>query len=229
MYYTTDRILEQSAEVSRPVIALVAYRNSASEYYIETHDIDEKGRMLEGVPLSKECVSDLVSGFSLEQSHMPSGKIPANLLYADNRTGHEKYIWYNPPGQRMMYFTQDLNLENTLYYIPGVIYVATKSFLHIFAFKGKKPVNKLYKAPFFNVTGANVCLGSANLDYPESPDYKDLLLYWEKKFWMTEFSHLGGNSNPTKSNLFAATQKWKDSFDYDELLPQDQTLKDLLK
>lgn len=168
-------------------------------------------------------------GFSVHYELTKLGLSNIVVNPANNRTGHEKYIWYNPPGQRMMYFTQNLNLENAMYYIPGVIYVATKNFLHIFAFKGKKPVNKLYKAPFFNVTGASVCLGSANLDYPESPDYKDLLLYWEKKFWMTEFSHLGGHSNPTKSNLFAATKKWKDSFDYDELLPHDQLLKDLLK
>lgn len=229
MYYTTDEILEQSAGVSKPVIALVAYKDKDSEYYIESHTIDPEGRLLEGVPLSKECISDLVSGFSLEQSQMPSGKIPANLLYADNRTGHERYVWFNPPGQRMMYFTKDLNLENAMYYIPGVLYVATNISLHIYAFKGKKPVNKLYKAPFFNVTGSSVCLGNASLDYPESPDYNDLLLYWEKKFWMTEFSHLGGHSNPTKSNLFTATQKWQDEFDYEELLPYDETLKDLIK
>ena len=25
--------------------------------------------------------------------------------------------------------------------------------------------------------------------------YEKLLQYWEKKFWLTEFSHLGGNGN----------------------------------
>lgn len=52
MYYTTDEILEQSAGVSKPVIALVAYKDKDkdSEYYIESHTIDPEGRLLEGVP-----------------------------------------------------------------------------------------------------------------------------------------------------------------------------------
>ncbi len=229
MRYTTDEILEQSSRVSNPVIALVAYRNDDSEYYMESHDIDEKGRLLEGVPLSRECITELVSGFSPEQSRMPSGKIPSNLLYADTRTGHERYVWYNPPGRRMMYFTESLNLEDEMYHIPGVLYVVSDNTLDIYAFKGRRPSGKLYKAPFFNVTGARVCLGNANPEYPGSPGYEDIQQYWEKRFWMTEFSHLGGHSNPTKSNLFTATRKWKDAFDYEELLPHEETLKDLLR
>lgn len=229
MYYTTDEILEQSAEVSLPVMALVAYKNGNSEYYIESHMIDEKGRLLEGTPLSRECITELVSSFSLDWGRTPSGKIPGNLLYADNRAGHERYVWYNPPGRRMMYFTKGLNLENELYHVPGVLYAVTGTTLDIYAFKGKKPAGKLYQAPFFNVTGAAVCLGNARLEYPESPDYDDLLQYWEKRFWMTEFSHLGGHSNPTRSNLFTATKKWKSGFDYEELLPSGKTLNDLIR
>lgn len=229
MYYTTDKLLEQSQQVSEPVVALVAYRNSESEYYIESHDIDREGRMKEGVPLTRECITELVSSFSLEQSRMPSGQIPANLLYADSRIGHDKYIWYNPPCRRMMYFSRNLNMEDGLYFIPGIVYVAREKSLDLYAFKGKKPVNKLYKAPFFNVTNEKVCLGNASIEYPNDPDYYNLLEYWEKMFWMTEFSHLGGSQNPTKNNLYNATLKWKENFDYNELLPTDVTLQKLIR
>jgi hypothetical protein len=59
-------------------------------------------------------------------------------------------------------------------------------------------------------------------------------MYWEKKFWLSEFSHLGGSTNPTKNNLVAVTKNMTGSFDYNELLPLKKdrktlTLKDILK
>lgn len=229
MYYGTDKLLEASQYAYDPVLALVANKDNEGDYYIESHRIDAQGCMLEGVPLSKECITDLVGGFSAEYSNIPFGMIPPNLLHADNRVGHNKYIWYNPPRQRMMYFRQDLNIENDFYYVPGVVYVVDNNSLNIYAFKGKKPVNQLYKAPFFNVTGASVCLGNAKLDYPEEPSFSDILEYWEKKFWLSEFSYLGGNSNPTQNNLYLSTKKWKEQFDYTELILSNTTLKSLLK
>lgn len=67
--------------------------------------------------------------------------------------------------------------------------MAGGSSLSIYAYKDKKLTEKteLYAAPFFNVTGANVCLGSAKIDKPRDLTYKNLLEYWEKKFWLTEF------------------------------------------
>ncbi|GAB6010437.1 PRTRC system protein B, partial [Dysgonomonas reticulitermitis] len=57
---------------------------------------------------------------------------------------------------------------------------------------------------------------------------------WEKKFWLSEFSHLGGDSNPTKNNLVTVTKNMTDSFDYSELIPFGKkgkilTLNDLLQ
>lgn len=52
-----------------------------------------------------------------------------------------------------------------------------------------------------------------------------------KKFWLTEFSHLGGGGNPTKSNLVLVTKAAKDKpFNLDELKPLNKLkLKDILK
>ena len=52
--------------------------------------------------------------------------------------------------------------------------------------------------------------GSANIDLPKNLTYESLLQYWEKKFWLTEFSHLGGNGNPTRSNLVLVTKTAKE-------------------
>ena len=60
--------------------------------------------------------------------------------------------------------------------------------MNIYAYKGDTPDEDtpLYAAPFFNVTGSSVCLGSANLEKPKDMSYEKLLQYWEKKFWLTE-------------------------------------------
>ena len=89
----------------------------------------------------------------------------------------------------------------------------------------------LYAAPLFNVTGSSVCLGSARIEKPRNLTYANLLEYWEKKFWLTEFTHLGGNGNPTKSNLVLVTKAARDrDFNLDELKPlNNMKLKDILK
>jgi hypothetical protein len=53
--------------------------------------------------------------------------------------------------------------------------------------------------------------------------------YWEKMFWLTEFTHLGGSHNPTKNNLVNVTKLSKERFDYEELIEMKVTLKNLLK
>jgi len=205
-----------------PQMALVVYKNNRTgSTYIESHRINEQGRMLAGQPLTLKCITELVESFSVEQGHAPYGKIPPNMLYCDTRKGHERYVWYNPPCKRMMFFTKSLNIENKEYYLPGIIYDTNGENLDVYAFKEKKPKAEslLYKAPLFNVTEESVCLGNAKISFPDNPTFEDYMMYWEKKFWQTEFTHLGGNTNPTKNNLVAVTKNMTGSFDYNELIP----------
>lgn len=153
-------------------------------------------------------------------------------MYCDTRKGSEKYVWFNPPGKRMMYFVKNLGVENAEYNLPGIIYVAEENKLDVYACKENNPTDDtgLFLAPFFNVTSARVCLGSAKLQKPVDPTYTELLEYWEKRFWLTEFSHLGGEGNPTKSNLVLVTKAARDKpFDLAELRSINKKLKDLPK
>ena len=149
------------------------------------------GTMGEGRPVTVEFMNELVRGYSESHSVTPYGRIPSNLLWFDPRKGSEKYIWYNPPQKRMMFFHDILKIESAEYNLPGVIYKAGEHGMNIYAYKGDTPDKDtpLYAAPFFNVTGSSVCLGSANLEKPKDMTYEKLLQYWEKKFWLTEFSH----------------------------------------
>ena len=60
---------------------------------------------------------------------------------------------------------------------------------------GKQPA---FLAPFFNVTGSSVCLGNAALTPPEDMTFSKLLEYWEKRFWLSEFSHSGRKQEPDR-------------------------------
>ena len=153
------------------------------------------------------------------------------MLWCDTRKGHERYIWYNPPGKRKMFFAGSLNIPDGTFHVPGVIYKVSGDRLDIFSYKGEKPAENspLFLAPFFNVTGSSACLGNAVLPPPEDMTFSKLLEYWEKRFWLSEFSHLGGNRNPTGSNLVSVTEKARaNPFDENELNPMNKQLKDLL-
>ena len=217
-----------------PRAALIAYASEGDKnFFLEIRGIDDRGNMTEGRPVTLEFMNTLVKGYSERHSTTPYGKIPDNLLYCDPRKGSERYVWYNPPHKRMMFFSPALKIENAEYYLPGVIYEAGENRLNVYAYTDVELTDNsdLFAAPFFNVTGASVCLGSAKIEKPKDLTYTNLLEYWEKRFWLTEFSHLGGGGNPTKSNLVLVTKAAKDKpFDLDELQPLKKLkLKDILR
>ena len=230
-----NKLTEDIKSLMRPKAALIAYQGEQTkslDYFLELREIDENGVMGEAIPITFGFMNEIAANYSEAHSGIPTGILPENLLYADTRKGSEKYIWYNPPCKRMMYFVPKLGIDNNEYYVPGVIYIAKEHGLAIYAYKDKKLTEntELYAAPFFNTSKDSVCLGSAKLKKPTNPTYSELLEYWEKKFWLTEFSHLGGNGNPTKSNLVLVTKAAKDKeFNTDELKPLNKKLKDILK
>lgn len=219
-----------------PKAALIAYKLqnkgfAKESYYLELRPIDEKGRMRAAVPVTYEFMNDLTESFSAEMNGIPHGRIPENLLWCDTRKGNERYVWYNPPARRRMFFHSQLNLTGGEFNLPGIIYLADKERLDVFAFKGDRPEEEteLYLAPYFNVTDSSVCLGSSRAEKPENPSFRELLEYWERLFWMSEFSHLGANGNPTRNNLVLVTENARNKpFDYRELKPMDKKLKDIL-
>lgn len=230
-----NELTQKIKTVFTPKAALIAYeygRNYNKEYYLELHPINEKGKMGAGIPVTREFMNEIASSYSDTTSQMPHGILPENLLYADTRKGQEKYIWFNPPGKRQMFFHKELNMKDGEYNLPGLIYIVSEGKLCMYAFKGKKPGEntELFLAPFFNASSTYVCLGSSNLEKPQSPSFKELLEYWEKRFWLSEFSHLSSEGNPTEHNLVRVLENAaKAPFDLNELKPIKRKLKEILK
>ncbi len=222
-------------KIFKPKAALIAYECGEGynkDYYLELHSINENGRMGAAVPVSYDFMNALVENYSEDVCGTPHGRMPENILLCDTRRGHERYVWWNAPRRRRMYFKESLNIADGEFGVPGVVYDAKSDGLAVYAFKGGRPGmdSELYRAPFFNVTFANVCLGNAPLNLPSDPSFTDLVGCWERRFWMSEFSHLGGGNNPTKNNLVIVTENARNkSFDNEELIPHNMKLKDLLK
>ena len=218
-----------------PKVALVAYENETDrgdKYYLEMRTIGEDGTMGAGTPVTYEFLREISENYTGKNTSTPSGPVPANLLYADTRKGCEKYIWYNPPRKRKMYFSEQLGLPDGEYHVPGVIYEAGENSLSIYAFKDDVPGpdTKLYDGPFFNTTKGSVCLGSSSLKRPSSPTYGQIMEYWEDRFWRTRFTHLGAGGNPTKGNLVLLTQQSAHKpFDTNWLKSSEKPLKSLFK
>lgn len=236
----TNELAKKLRTLLIPKAAMIAYIQESdshnaynNNYFLEIREIDKEGMMGEGRPVTVDFMNELVKGYSESHSTTPYGRVLSNLLWCDSRKGCERYIGYNPPQKRMMFFKESLKIEDAEYNLPGVIYEAGATGMKIYAYTGKGPKEdfKLYAAPFFNVTGASVCPGSAKIDRPKDLTYTNLLDYLEKKFWLTEFSHLGGRGNPTKSNLVLVTKAARDTaFNMEELKPLDNLkLKDILK
>ena len=231
-----NELTKQLQKIWVPKAALIAYAYQEDTYaskrnYLELRPINKAGRMGAAIPVTHEFINSLVDSCSDGDQRIPHGRVPSCMLWCDTRRGHEKYIWYNLPGERRMFFSERLNIKEGVFHVPGVIYIIENEKMDIFAYKGKKPDGRtaLYLAPFFNVTGASVCLGSSTLKKPESLDFQTLLEYWEKRFWLSEFSHLGGQTNPTHSNLVSVTQQARNlPFNDDELKTANKRLKDIL-
>jgi hypothetical protein len=114
-----------------PRAVLVAYECETTGYstprsYLELRPVNEKGRMGAGIPVTYEFMNSLVESYTESMSGIPHGRIPGNMLLCDSRKGRERYIWYNPPQKRKMYFQDGLHITDGTFNVPGVIYVVER-------------------------------------------------------------------------------------------------------
>lgn len=228
-----NQLTERLSESVSPQMAIIVYSNNGKDIYLEQRDI-ENGRMCEGRPLTKKCITEIIQALAEDSKDIEigyHGVIPKTLLYADTTTGSKKLVWYNPPQERMMYFTQNMGIPDGKVKLPGVVFIVDNGKMKCYAFKGKSPKDALYLAPFFNVSSEYVCLGSAKTQKPRNLTFQEEIDYWEKLFWGSEFSHMLGN-NPIDGNLATITKnciKTGEPFPTKVLKKHDKSLKDYLK
>lgn len=230
-----------------PEMAIVIYKwKGRNDYYLERHEIDDKGMLGAGVPLESDMLDGMAAFLNekrKENSYI-SGMLPGNVLYCDWREDRKVMLWYNEPMERQMFFTKKLNIKNGVAWQPGLLYLVENDELNVWALKGGWPLEHklsklvdvyLYRAPYHNVSEwGDVCLGSASIAKPRQVTYEGIINYWEGMFWQSEFSHLADNDTPILGNLNVywdkAISEKQYPFDYSVLKGMEgQRISDLLK
>lgn len=217
----------------KPELAIIVHKGSAdrTDFYLESHVINEHGQLLEGKPLQQDTIQEMVDVFFDERQNQISvgGFMPSNILSFDvAHGGNYKMVWYRTEEERFLHFASQLKISSGKAWVPALVYKVDRRSLTVVAVKtNQRPVlkTKLFRPPFHNVSDlGSVCLGSAKVAKPKHNTYDSLMKYWEDLFWLSEFSHLNGASNPTKSPLEnvwkklikSKKTKWSD---IDELVP----------
>lgn len=234
-----SKITELLNQVYKPMCAIIAYEaegkySNTSTYYLEQHKINKDGSLGAGKPLLQRTIVNIFNAVSQSNKQLDSslyGVVPENVLYCDTRIGNEKIVWYRKPEDRILFFSEGLGIENGKMGVPGLIYCVKGKNLSVYAFKGSKPKNMLYRAPFMNTSESGVCLGNSKVTFPEERTFENVMKYWEIMFWQSEFSHILGD-NPCLGNLATITKECIASgsaFPQDMLKPSKLKLQDLLK
>lgn len=230
-----NKFTKKLTETFDPFVALIAYRSSADEsYYMEYRNI-RKGKFGAGRPMKERDMAKLISNmrrFNKQLNNGLHGEVPNNVLFCDTDVDNVRLVWYHPIEYRFLYFTPSLDIPNGEMEVPGLVYCVKGNSLSVYAYKGQKPKKVLYRAPFMNVySDGRICLGNAKVVKPEERTFGNVMEYWEKMFWLSEFSHIIGD-NPVKGNLATITKGCINNhtpFPTDELKKMNITLKDLFK
>lgn len=229
-------LIDVLKEKLEPTDALLFY-NSSQGKYVEHRNI-VNGKMMAGQPLDIKQFTKmvrLVEHYADKQQPMTSmnGRIPTNLLYADTNIDRMRLVWWRPPEERKMFFSDNLGIPSGTMKVPGMVYeVKNMGSLSVWCFKGRKPKGLLYNAPFFNIyTSGRVCLGNSKTAKPKNNTFEEWIGYWEKMFWQSEFASLI-SENPINGNLAAVTKKCIESgepFPMEILKKANVKLQDLLE
>ncbi|MFL5810053.1 MAG: hypothetical protein ACJ749_11070 [Flavisolibacter sp.] len=227
----------------KPEVAIVVYKSTTEEqYYLESHEFNSTGGLMEGKPLKEETISGMVDVFFDEKRNKikVNGYIPENVISFETLPGGQyHFVWYRPAEIRVMHFAPHLKIPTGKTWVPATLYIVSRGDLIVYALKkNSRPDLKtpLFRAPFHNVSDSgHVCLGSAKVKRPTTNTYESLMKYWEDLFWLSEFTHLNGAKNPAKSDLGKVYQrlmksktklKWSD---IDELKTAGRSLKNIFK
>jgi PRTRC genetic system protein B len=245
-----NNVSQQFNEQYTPVKALLIYQSveqesdnyerKPTEIYVESYDIGKQGNPINAHPLSlKEMtsLSELLQTFTeLQNTYLQcKGVIPQNLIYVNaQKNGYA--IWYTPPQEIDLFFSDGLGIPSGRAKIPAVLWKATKERLQVFSLKGKAKPNAdtpLYYAPLFNLSqDGSVCMGTVNVNIDRQTTLEQFMSQWESYFFNSYFTHTLGNHRHCKGNLIKLWQGQVGTdrdFPQDELIKNGKTLKDIIR
>ncbi|MBK0379373.1 PRTRC system protein B [Mucilaginibacter segetis] len=225
-----------------PFKALLIYRNDKQEQmnqfqhteretqiYVESYDIGKNGRPINAHPLSVKEMAALhellKTSQELKDSYLKSrGLLPQNVLYVNQQSGGYA-IWYTPPQEVNLFFTEGLKIPSGKFHIPAMLWKANAEQLAVYAVKGKtKPTitTKLCHAPYLNVYGnGQVCMGTVQINIGKTICLEDFISTWEQYFFNSNFTHSINGNNSTNTNT---TALWRSLAGTEKIFPQDELI-----
>jgi PRTRC genetic system protein B len=232
-------ITNNFSEVYVPYKALLIYQSETDREghedkevntYVESYDIGKHGNPVNAHPLTlKESVAlaDLLQASrELQNGFLKSkGVLPSNLLYLNSqRTGYA--VWHTPTEQRKLYFTENLGIKSGLTYLPGLVWLATRDQLYVYAIKGNRKPNantKLYHPPFFNIHGnGQVCMGNVRIQIDHNTCLEDFMEKWQRYFYESYFSHSLAGGSVVNGNI---VQLWQQQLETGQKFPETCLIK----
>jgi len=210
-----------------------------NEAYVEAYDLNEKGKPINGHPLtvleSAALADKLNSCKDLRNDYLISKRLlPENVLYL--KPGSAGFaVWYTPAKLVKLLFSNDLNIPCGEAYVPPMVWKADKRSLFLYALKtSKRPGIKtnLYYSPYFNVKAdESICMGTVDVDHKRVRCLEDFITAWETYFFNSYFSHSGAIQAPIKGSLLELWQELvstKKRFPVQLLKKNGKTLNDLI-
>jgi PRTRC genetic system protein B len=167
---------------------LCAYDNKMI-YHDYNHKTDE---LSAGKMLTVDAAKTLFK-FSNEINSMKqyefNGIIPSNVLRF--KTDEKYIIWETEPGIKEILYHESLPVKSGKYWVPRMIWKLNANSLSVHAImkEVKSEKDKLYNAPFFNVSkGGSVCMGNTKFT-DQGYNYEKIMKKVEEGFWGSVFTH----------------------------------------
>lgn len=161
------------------------------------HDYDkEKDKLSAGKSLTVETVKSLfnfVNNLEETKSYKFKGIIPSHIL--KYKTDEKYVIWQTEPGLKNILYANNLPIKSETYWVPRLIWKLNKNKLNIFACSKtiKSSQDKIYNAPFFNVSiDGSVCMGNTKF-LDNNYDYEKIINKVIVGFWESKFTHSNNN------------------------------------
>lgn len=230
-------------DIYYPQKAIIIYKTrikSDQNIYVESYDMDDKGRPINARPFNVDEAESLAevlqSSFKQQNDFLQcNGLFPDNILYLNTNQVGEKVIWFSKSKEVALYFKKELEITSGLAFVPPLLWIANRKELKIYAlFDETKPTleTPLYHAPFFNIySDASVCMGTVDIDMDEDNGLEEFMNCWERYFFESYFSHTMDGHSPVKTNII---QLWKEQvntkrkFPVEVLKESKKKLKNLL-
>lgn len=207
-----SNLIDQFNTEYKPKVAIIVFQEGqdyGSNYYLESHTINESGQLMEGKPLAQETIEDMVNVFHKNRQSVVkvTGMIPENLLHFEFLSGgNYNMTWYRPAEVKVLHHAAALKIPTAEAWVPAMLYKTNGKNLSVYALgTNKRPVEntKLFYAPYFNVSDGGVCLGNAKVKKPAKWTYEAMMKYWEDLFWLSEFTHVNGKERVKSGDLTA--------------------------